>query len=64
MMHNFAPGDRVTWHRGLGRKAEGIVVQRGVENRKRYVVVSFHKPMKFKKKFEDDEIKALRSSRS
>lgn len=60
MTHNFFPGDRVKWTRKIGRTAEGVVVQRGVENRKHYIIVAFDKPMQFKKRFEGDDIKKVR----
>lgn len=60
MTHGFFPGDRVKWTRKIGRTAEGIVVERGVKNKKYYVIVAFYKPMVFKKKFENDDIKKIR----
>lgn len=60
MQHNFFPGDRVKWTRKIGRTAEGIVVERGVKDKKYYVIVSFTKPMVFKKRFEDEDINKIR----
>lgn len=60
MQHDFYPGDRVKWSRRIKQTAEGIVTERGVKDRKYYVIVAFNKPMEFKKKFEGDDIKQIR----